>query len=74
MRPRHGTTYNGFHFFLIACSVAAVVITEQSPPQVIFKSKFMEDAYGIQLLLAPGVEIQAVSKVKAKIVSDVSFL
>eukprot|EP01102_Stenamoeba_stenopodia_P004909 TRINITY_DN1540_c0_g1_i2.p1 TRINITY_DN1540_c0_g1~~TRINITY_DN1540_c0_g1_i2.p1 ORF type:complete len:380 (+),score=83.56 TRINITY_DN1540_c0_g1_i2:343-1482(+) len=49
---------------------AALVIIEQPIPQVIFKSKSMDDAFTVQLFTAPCAEIQSTTKVKAKLVSE----
>jgi hypothetical protein len=46
------------------------VITEQPLPQVVFKGKMVEDAYSVLLITAAYQDIQALSKVKATLVSE----
>ena len=52
------------------CRFASLVITEQPLPQVVFKSKTMEDAYSVLLITGAYTDVQALSKVKASLVSE----
>jgi len=50
--------------------IAALVLTDQPTPQVLFKGKTLEDSYVLVLLSGSNVSIQNISKVKAILVAD----
>lgn len=50
--------------------IAALVLTDQPTPQVLFKGKTLEDTYVLGLLTGSNVTVQNVSKVKAILVAE----
>src|SRR5690606_35329584 len=52
-------------------SIAALVLTDQPTPQVLFKGKTLEDTYVLGLLTGSNVTVQNVSKVKDILVAEV---
>jgi hypothetical protein len=50
--------------------IAALVLTDQPTPQVLFKGKTLEDTYVLGLLTGSNVTVQNVSKVKAVLVAE----
>lgn len=50
--------------------IAALMLTDQPTPQVLFKGKMLEDNYVLALLTATNVNIQDISKVKAILVAE----
>eukprot|EP01087_Luapelamoeba_hula_P005728 TRINITY_DN1578_c0_g1_i1.p1 TRINITY_DN1578_c0_g1~~TRINITY_DN1578_c0_g1_i1.p1 ORF type:complete len:586 (+),score=130.15 TRINITY_DN1578_c0_g1_i1:247-2004(+) len=50
--------------------IAALVLTDQPTPQVLFKGKTLEDSYVLILLTGSNVNVQTISKVRAILVAD----